>query len=157
MKLVNSLISFFYFGDFAIILISINYLVFNKMKNKLIIFVVAFLLLMPLISFAQVIPSGNNKDTGSTPCTGDLCIQNPLGSVNTPQALIGKVVNNALGVVGSIALLMFVYGGLVWMTSAGSSEKVKNGRDILIWSAIGMAVIFSAYGLTRFVLTAIAQ
>jgi len=27
---------------------------------------------------------------------------------------------------------MFIYGGLVWMTAAGSNEKVQKGKDILI-------------------------
>ena len=90
--------------------------------------------------------------------TSTICLQNPLGStVTSPQDLIGKVIDSILGVVGSLALLMFVYGGLIWMTSSGNAEKVEKGRSILVWSAIGLAVIFSAYGLTRFVLATIAQ
>lgn len=84
-----------------------------------------------------------SDDGGST-----VVLQNPL-KVSTPQALIGKVINTVLGVVGSLALLMFVYGGLVWMTSSGSQEKVKKGRDIIVWSAIGLAIIFASYGLVR--------
>ncbi|OIO06371.1 hypothetical protein AUJ26_00725 [Candidatus Falkowbacteria bacterium CG1_02_37_21] len=125
-------------------------------------YILTFLVLSTILFFGGLVLAAKGDavttcENGKDSKTGDLCIQNPLGSIDSPQALIGKVINNALGVVGSIALLMFVYGGLVWMTSAGSPEKVKNGRDILVWSAIGMAVIFSAYGLTRFVLTAIAQ
>jgi hypothetical protein len=67
--------------------------------------------------------------------------------------LIGKIINAVLGVVGSIALAMFVYGGLVWMTAAGAAEKVKKGRDILIWATIGLIVIFTAYAMVSFVLT----
>jgi len=47
---------------------------------------------------------------------------------------------------------MFVYGGLLWMTSGGSNEQVKKGRDILIWATVGLVIIFSAYGLVRFVI-----
>lgn len=83
------------------------------------------------------------------------CLSNPL-SVSTPQALIGKIITSILGIVGSLALLMFVYGGLIWMTSSGNQEKVKQGRDTLMWAAIGLFVIFSAYALTRFVLSSVA-
>jgi len=89
--------------------------------------------------------------TGGTSVT----LTNPLGDINTPQALIGKVINSILGVVGSLALLIFVYGGLIWMTSSGSPEKVKQGRDTLLWAAVGLVVIFSAYGLTRFIIGAV--
>lgn len=100
---------------------------------------------------------GGNEGTMSNSCpSGSVCLDNPLGkNVSTPQALIGKVINAVLGVVGSLALLMFVYGGLTWMTSSGSQEKVKKGRDIIIWSAIGLAVIFSAYALVRILITGV--
>jgi len=43
------------------------------------------------------------------------------------------------------------------MTSSGSPEKVKSGRDTLVWSAIGLAIIFSAYGLVRVIIGAIQK
>ena len=95
---------------------------------------------------------------GAEGCPADSpnCLQNPL-NVDSPQALIGQIINSVLGVVGSIALLMFVYGGITWMTSAGNPEKVKSGRDIIVWSVIGLVVIFSAYGLTRVVIEGIKK
>ena len=47
---------------------------------------------------------------------------------------------------------MFIYGGLVWMTAAGSNEKVQKGKDILIWATVGLVIIFTSYALVRFVL-----
>ena len=47
---------------------------------------------------------------------------------------------------------MFVYGGITWMTSSGSPEKIKKGRDIIIWSVIGLAIIFFSYALVNFVI-----
>jgi len=95
-------------------------------------------------------------DTGSSKTlTNPLNPSNDPNGVNTPQELIGKVINSILGIVGSLALLMFVYGGLIWMTSSGSPEKVKQGRDTLLWAAVGLVVIFSAYGLTRFIIGAV--
>ena len=90
---------------------------------------------------------------GSSSCPeGSVCIDNPLGSsVSTPQALIGKVINGILGVTGSIALLVFIWGGFIWMTAAGASDKVQHGKDTLVWATIGLVVIFSAYAMVRFV------
>ncbi len=82
-------------------------------------------------------------------------LENPLGNIDTPQLLIGKIINSALGIVGSITLLMFVYGGFIWLTSSGSSDKVKKGRDVILWSAIGLAVIFSSYALVALVIKSI--
>lgn len=99
------------------------------------------------ISGCSWVSDANNNNSSS--CT--TCLPNPLG-VTSVNALIGKVINAVLGVVGSLALLMFIYGGLTWMTSSGSADKVKKGKDILVWSILGMAVIFASYGLVNFVL-----
>lgn len=107
----------------------------------------ALLLASFALSFSPVLAQSGTVNTG-----GSETLTNPLGDINTPQAFIGKIINSILGVVGSLALLMFVYGGLIWMTSSGNPEKVKKGRDTLVWAAIGLVIIFSAYGLTRFVI-----
>jgi amino acid transporter len=84
--------------------------------------------------------------------TGIVTLDNPLGDIKSPQALVGQVINSIFGIVGSLALVMFIYGGFLWLTSAGSAEQVKKGKDIFIWAVIGLVVIFSAYSLVRFVI-----
>ena len=92
-------------------------------------------------------------NTGSTPGgSAPITLANPFGATLTPQTLIGKIISAALGIVGSLALLMFIYGGFTWMTSAGSPDKVTKGKGIMVWAAIGLAVIFSSYALVKFVI-----
>jgi hypothetical protein len=107
----------------------------------------AFLLTL-IFSFGLVLAPQVLAQTAPCPPDSPNCLQNPL-NVKTPQELIGQIINSVLGIVGSLALLMFVFGGITWMTSSGNAEKVKKGRDILVWSAIGLVIIFSAYGLVR--------
>ncbi|OGL70505.1 hypothetical protein A3C17_04010 [Candidatus Uhrbacteria bacterium RIFCSPHIGHO2_02_FULL_53_13] len=79
-------------------------------------------------------------------------LYNPLGEVSVPL-LIGRVIQAVLGISGSIALLMFVWGGFLWLTSAGKPERIKSGQDTLLWSVIGIAVIFGAYAIVNFLIT----
>ena len=109
-------------------------------------------LLSPLFVFAaeKTQPSPSNK----TPATVKLI--NPLdpsgtGEVLSPQVLIGKIISAVLGLVGSLALAMFIWGGFNWMTAAGSSEKVQKGKDIMIWATLGLIVIFASYALVLLV------
>ena len=111
-----------------------------------------FFTVLSAILFAPYI--GLARTTGTNCGDGELC--NPLKTDNV-QELIGMVINSVLGVVGSLALLMFVYGGLTWMTSSGSQERVKKGKDILIWSALGLIVVFGAYGVTKFIINITTQ
>lgn len=95
------------------------------------------------------VSGSQGADVGGTSGT---ILKNPLGDdANDPKVLIGRVIGNILGYVGAVALLMFVVGGLMWMTSAGNEQRVKKGKDILTWATMGLVIIFTAYALLRFV------
>lgn len=67
------------------------------------------------------------------------------------QQLLGIIIKTITGLIGSIALAMFIYGGIMIMGSAGSEERTKKGTQILIWSALGVIIVLSAYTLVSFV------
>ena len=80
-------------------------------------------------------------------------LRNPLGSGRTdPRIIIGDVIQAVLGIVGSVTLAMFIYGGFMWMLSGGNPERVKKGRDTIVWSSLGLAVIFFGYAIISFIL-----
>ncbi len=88
--------------------------------------------------------------------SADETLPNPLGSTDiTTQQLIGSVIGAILGIVGSIALVMFIIGGFQWMTAGGNMEKVKKGRDTLVWATLGLVVVFAAYAILRFIFEAL--
>jgi uncharacterized BrkB/YihY/UPF0761 family membrane protein len=77
-------------------------------------------------------------------------LTNPLTGNSTPisiETLASRLIKGALGLVGVISLLMFIYGGFLWLISAGDSEKVKKGKDIMIWSVLGIVIIFASYAI----------
>lgn len=81
-------------------------------------------------------------------------LSNPLGTNSVPT-LIGRIIDAILGIVGSLALVMFIYGGFTWMTASGNEQSVTKGKNILMWAAVGLAVIFLSYALVKFVIKAI--
>lgn len=96
-------------------------------------------------------------DTSGTDSGGIVTIDNPLGdSVSTPQQFIGRIIQGLLGIIGSIALVMFVLGGFTWMTSQGDKGKISKGRDTMLWATLGLVVVFSSYALVRFVIEKVA-
>lgn len=124
----------------------------NNSKYLLAVFVLTFLFIFTGTVFAADVPAGEGGGLGS--CSGGSCqLGDPLGlpKDKPAQALIGKVINAALGIVGSLALLMFIYGGFTWMLASGNAEAVTKGRNILIWATVGLVIIFSAYALVKFV------
>lgn len=84
-------------------------------------------------------------------------LQNPLGKGATLQVIIGRIISAVLGIVGSIALLMFIYGGFMWLTASGNDQRVQKGKDVLTWATIGLAVIFLSYTLVSFVIKGLTK
>jgi len=116
--------------------------------KKIIIFLIllSIIFISGTIVFAKV-PTDPVKPLKTFP--------NPLGSGDiTIQVLIGKIINATLGIVGSLALLMFIYGGFTWMMASGNQQAVQKGKDILTWATVGLVVIFASYALVNFVLVA---
>lgn len=110
------------------------------------------LLISPLLALADDQGAG-----GYTPA-GTVQLTNPLTGNATNKdipTLLGTIINSILGVVGSLALVMFIYGGITWMLSAGNQEQVTKGKNILIWATLGIIIIFTAYALVSFVLTTV--
>lgn len=54
-------------------------------------------------------------------------LPNPL-NVDTPEEFIGNVIAGLLGVSGVLALLMFVWGGMLWLTAAGNPERIEKEK-----------------------------
>lgn len=80
-------------------------------------------------------------------------LENPLGTTSLYE-LIGRLIKALLGLSGAAALLMFVWGGFLWLTSRGESAQVTKGKDTLKWATFGLIVIFAAYMLVNLVITA---
>jgi hypothetical protein len=89
--------------------------------------------------------------------TAPVHLDNPISGVNNIPQFIGKIINAILGIVGSLALIMFIYGGLIWMTAAGNGDKIEKGRNILVWATIGLVVIFASYSLTSFIIKSVTK
>lgn len=128
-------------------------------KFKLILLLFLFSIYF-LPSLVMAVGPGN-PNPGNPPA-GTVSLTNPLTGKDTYAestdgipTLLGKIINAVLGVVGSLALVMFIYGGITWMLSAGNQEQVTKGKNILIWATIGIVIIFTAYALVRFVLTTV--
>ena len=89
---------------------------------------------------------------------GAVALDNPLGGgVDNIADLIGRTIKSVLGLSGVGALLMFVWGGMQWVLSAGEEKAVLKGKKTIIWASLGLAIIFFSYAIasavTKFITT----
>jgi len=78
----------------------------------------------------------------------------PLSNI-TPAQVIGRILSALLGIVGAIALLMFVWGGFQWMTARGNPDAVGKAKKTIVWASLGLVAIFSSYAVLSFVIKAL--
>lgn len=66
---------------------------------------------------------------------------------------IARIIRVALGLLGTVALLIILYAGWTWMTAAGEVEKVNRAKKILAAAVIGLVIILSAFAIASFVIS----
>ena len=67
--------------------------------------------------------------------------------------LMGRGINAMLMFMGSIALILVVYAGFMWMTAGGNESRIQKARTILVWTLLGTVAIGASYGFIKFVIT----
>jgi len=82
---------------------------------------------------------------------GPASLPNPL-KTDDIRVVIGRIINYALGFVGAVALVMFIYGGFLYLVSGGESKRAEAGQKTLVWATIGLAIIFASYAIVNFVI-----
>lgn len=70
-----------------------------------------------------------------------------------PEAIVGQVINTAVGILGVVAVGLIVYAGGLWITAAGDDGKVETAKGIIKNTVIGMVVLGLAYAITIFIVS----
>jgi hypothetical protein len=131
-------------------------------KNYLAALVIG-LILMPQIALAASACTTENVLTIVPKECRDITMTrdskgNVVDSCGVEQMLcaVVNVSRLILGLVGSAALIMFVYGGFMWLISSGSAERVKKGRDTFVNAIIGIVIIFGSWIIINVVVAALS-
>ncbi|MFA5022282.1 MAG: hypothetical protein WC508_04355 [Patescibacteria group bacterium] len=69
--------------------------------------------------------------------------------------LLGYVVRVFLSLLGVIFISYTVYGGFLWMTSAGNDEQIKKGKKVITNGVIGLVVVLAAASIYVFLTIAL--
>lgn len=76
-------------------------------------------------------------DTSGNYATGDY-------NLNDIREYAIYLIKLILGLVGSLSLLAFVYGGVSFLISAGNPDKVKDGINAIKAAVIGLLITFAS-------------
>lgn len=79
----------------------------------------------------------------------------PFADISLP-ALIARVIRQLLSVVGALALLFFVWGGVRWMLARGVPEEVAKAKKTIVAAVSGLIAIFASYAILSFIIKAVS-
>lgn len=73
-------------------------------------------------------------------------------SIDGDKGLIKTVVNVLLWAVGILSVIMIIFSGLRYITSAGDASKTKSAQSTLTYSVVGLIVAIMAYAIVNMVI-----
>jgi len=80
----------------------------------------------------------------------------PTGSPTSLTGLFQTITNVIIYVVGAIAVIMLVVGGLQYVLSNGDSKRVEGAKNTILYSIIGIVVAVLGYAIVQFVFSSLS-
>ena len=105
--------------------------------------VFSFGLFIPVSSVSAVDPLATvcEDNSGSPLCNKE----------DTPESLIKNIINTLLYIVGMLSVIMIIWSGIRYTTSAGNAGSVTSAKSTLTYSIVGLIVSILAYAIVNWV------
>ncbi|MFC1612968.1 Mbov_0395 family pilin-like conjugal transfer protein [Patescibacteria group bacterium] len=66
--------------------------------------------------------------------------------------IIANIIKISLSLLGVICVILFIYGGYLWMTAGGNDEQVDKAKQIIKNCLIGLIIVVCSYAITYFII-----
>ncbi len=127
-----------------------------KIKQILKISVVGLMLIaIGLITPTSVLADEDKKDVapeGVSSLTLDGITPDEIKNNKIDNPTIKNGINLLLYIVGTLAVVMIIVGGLKYVTSGGDSGKVGEAKNTILYSIIGLIVAILAFAIVNYVI-----
>jgi len=104
--------------------------------------------------FSDTVYGTGNIKSADTPLATYAAELNKLGTTDITE-IIARFIKTALGVAGSIAFALFIYAGVMWMISSGNSDRSGKATQTMLWTTLGILIIFASYAIVSFIFEAV--
>ncbi len=125
----------------------------------LVISALVFGVLMILLPLQGDAISFNPKDNLSG--TTKELVQGDLSDLDIGQeradVIAINLINVALTLLGTLCVVLLIYGGFIWLWARGNQEEVQRAKDIIQGTIIGLIIVLASYGIVRYVFGTVAD
>lgn len=128
----------------------------NAKRN---IFVLLFILFCAQFAFfASLSPAHAGKlwsDQVGMEEIGQEAFQQTSNSPTDVRVVIARIIKVFLSFLGIIFLVLFLWAGFRWMTSAGNEKNIEDAKAQMRNAVIGFLIIMMSYAVTAYVMACI--
>lgn len=71
--------------------------------------------------------------------------------------VVVNIVNAIVGVLGLVAVVFIIVGGVNYMTSGGDSGKLQKAKSTILYAVIGLVIAVLAFAIVNFVIGTILE
>lgn len=64
-----------------------------------------------------------------------------------------NIINTTLQVLGSLAIVVVIVGGIIISVANGNPSQMKTGRDTILYAVVGLVVAMASYAIINFVIS----
>ncbi|MBD3360293.1 PKD domain-containing protein [Candidatus Peregrinibacteria bacterium] len=72
-----------------------------------------------------------------------------LTTTSDVREYVITIVNFALGFLGLLAVIIIIYGGILYVTAAGEEEKTQKGKKAITYAAIGLIIVMGSFAIVN--------
>ena len=86
-----------------------------------------------------------NMDLGNITCTGSLKDKNQVCQIPWIANYIQGIYKYALGIAGILATVVMMFGGFLWLMSAGNPQMIGDAKNWITGAVTGLILLFTSY------------
>lgn len=109
-----------------------------------------------IFSFLLAFPFAVKAETKLQIIKNEGAYENGNYQLTDVQVMVVEFSNIILQIVGVLTFAMFIYGGVLFLTSAGNPNTVKNAKKIIVAAIVGLIIVFVSYTAVQFFISTIA-
>ena len=73
-------------------------------------------------------------------------------TISDLPTVVNNIINIILYIVGILAVVMVIFGGIQYATSAGDTAKVTKAKNTILYGIVGLVIAILAYAIVNFVI-----
>lgn len=116
------------------------------MKNVFKVFSLVFINSLAILSGVNVSALTLREGAEAARCDG--CPANLFGD----GGVFRQITNTILYIVGIVAVIMLIVGGIRYITSGGDAKKVTDAKNTILYAIIGLVIALLAFAIVNFVI-----